>query len=133
MAPVVGREIRAPDLDALGRQIVLDRVGAEQAGDAEERRERGPSPSAAVTDAMPSSISCLARLDRHFVHAQRMVLAVGADGVAGSRELADAFRIGLGLRPMVKKVALTHCAARIASTWLLLCGSGPSSKVSTTS
>jgi hypothetical protein len=39
VAPVVGGEIRAPDLDALGSQIFLDRVGAEQPRDAEERRE----------------------------------------------------------------------------------------------
>ena len=38
----------------------------------------------------------LGALDRHPVHAQRMILAVGADGMAGVAELADAFRKGLG-------------------------------------
>ena len=37
------------------------------------------------------------------------------------------------MRPMVKKVAFTHCEARMSSIWLLLRGSGPSSNVSTTS
>ena len=56
-----------------------------------------PSPSAAVTDAMPSSISCSDAFDRQAVHAGRMILAVGGDGVAGVADLAHAFRIGLGL------------------------------------
>ena len=56
-----------------------------------------PSASAAVTDAMPSSISCLACAIRHLVAGERMVLAVGADGVAGVAQLAHAFRIGVGL------------------------------------
>jgi hypothetical protein len=37
------------------------------------------------------------------------------------------------MRPMMKKVAFTHCEARIFKTWVLCGGSGPSSKVSTTS
>ena len=44
----------------------------------------------AVVDLLPGA------LDRHPVHAQRMVLAVGADGMAGVAQLADAFRIRLG-------------------------------------
>ena len=56
-----------------------------------------PSPSAAVTDAMPCSISCLERVERQPIHAGRMVLAVGGHGVAGVAHLAHAFRIGVGL------------------------------------
>src|SRR5437588_9811227 len=37
------------------------------------------------------------------------------------------------MRPIAKKVAFTHCEARIRRTWLLLRGNGPSSNVSTTS
>jgi hypothetical protein len=55
-----------------------------------------PSPSAAVTDAMPSSISWRA-VERQPVHAGRMVLGVGGDGVAGIAHLAHAFGIGVGL------------------------------------
>src|SRR6476646_10656810 len=98
VAPVVGGEIRAPDLDALGDQIFLDRVGAQQPWDAEERRElagvaikrcerRGDAPVQFLLDL----------LDRHFLKGQRMVLAVGTNGVAGGGDLADPFRIGIGL------------------------------------
>ncbi len=41
--------------------------------------------------------------------------------------------LALAWAPMVKKVALTHWLARMASIWLLYFGSGPSSNVSTTS
>ena len=34
--------------------------------------------------------------DRHAVHVERMILGVGADGMAGVAKLADAFRIGAG-------------------------------------
>ena len=53
---------------------------------AERRLDRGD----AVVDLLPGA------LDRHPVHGERMVLAVGADGMAGVAQLADAFRKGLG-------------------------------------
>src|SRR5712671_6059917 len=37
MSPVVCQKIGAPDLDALGGEIVLDAVGARQPGDTKER------------------------------------------------------------------------------------------------
>ena len=45
---------------------------------------------------MPPSTSCLT-FSTGIFEGQRMVLAVGADGVAGVRDLADPFRIGIGL------------------------------------
>src|SRR5258705_3154199 len=44
MPPVVRRKISAPDLDALGGEIVLDAIGAREAGDAKERGKRGVIP-----------------------------------------------------------------------------------------
>ena len=97
MAPVVGREVGAPDLDAARDQKVLDAFGAHQAGNAEERRElgrighRGRGPLDAAVDLR------LGFVDRHPVECQRMVHAVGADGVARRDQLAHAFRVRLGL------------------------------------
>src|SRR3954451_8861644 len=91
MMPIIGRKIRAPGLDALGSEIVLDAGGAQQARNAEERRrsaliaERGGGRGDAVVDFLPGA------LDRHPVHAERMILAVGADAVAGIADAADAF------------------------------------------
>ena len=41
MLPVVGHEVGAPDHDALLGHVVFHHIGADQAGDAEERRELG--------------------------------------------------------------------------------------------
>ena len=96
--PVVGREIRAPDLDALGFRIGLDGVVAAEAGNAEERRgfraiakgcrHRGD----AVVDFL------LRAFERHPLHVRRMILGVGGNRVAGIAHPAHAFRIGPGLR-----------------------------------
>src|ERR1700738_3112849 len=96
MPPVVCRKIGAPDLDALGGEIVLDAIGAREAGDTEERGkcsvipERGLHRCYSVVDLLPGA------LYRHSVHVQRMILGVGADAMPGVAELAHAFRIGLG-------------------------------------
>ena len=96
MPPVVCQKIRAPDLDALGGEVVLDAVGARQPGDPKERSkcsvipERGLHRCYSVVDLLPGA------LDRHFLHVQGMILGVGTDAVAGVTELAHAFRIGLG-------------------------------------
>ncbi|MHC2265920.1 hypothetical protein ACVILJ_001303 [Bradyrhizobium diazoefficiens] len=95
--PVVGGEIGAPDLDAARDQIVLDALGAHQAGNAEERCElgrighRGRGPFDAAVDLG------LEFFDSHPVERQRMVHAVRADGVARRDKLAHPFRIRLGL------------------------------------
>ncbi len=39
--PIVGQEVGAPDLEIPGREIALDAVGAQQTGNAEERRRAG--------------------------------------------------------------------------------------------
>lgn len=98
VAPVVGREVGAPDLDALRRQIGFRNLGAHQAGNPEERRElalvaveRGERRGDAVVDFLPHL------LERHLVHRQRMVLAVRADGMPGRDQLAHAVRIEPGL------------------------------------
>ena len=92
------------------------------------------SPSAAfdrgdaVVDLLPGA------LDRHLVHGERMVLAVGADGVAGVAELADAFRIGSRHLADHEEGRL-HALRRRGCPGSGCCcgGSGPSSNVSTTS
>src|SRR5437588_6205988 len=50
-----------------------------------------------------------------------------------SRSLRTPSGADWAMRPMMKKVAFTHCEARMSKTRLLLRGNGPSSKVSTTS
>src|SRR5258708_34091338 len=96
MSPVVCQKIGAPDLDALGGEIVLDAVGARQPGDPKERSkcsvipERGLHRCYSVVDLLPGA------LDRHSLHAQRMILGVGAGAVAGAARLAPAFRMVLG-------------------------------------
>ena len=94
MAPVVGGEIGAPHLDALRCQTVLDRFGAQQAGNAKERRQRFVGiGSERRLDRSDTVIDLrLGALDRHLVHGERMIPAMGADGVAGVAQLADAFR-----------------------------------------
>ena len=57
-----------------------------------------PSPSAAVTEAMPSSISCLGAFERHPVHVGGWFWVWVPTVWPASRHLAHAFRIGLGLR-----------------------------------
>ena len=98
MPPVVRRKIGAPDLNALRGQIVLDSVGAQQAGDTKERGKCGVSvvPKGRLHRCNPVVDLLLGAFDRHVVHAERMILGVGADGMAGVAELADAFRIGPG-------------------------------------
>src|ERR1700737_3914532 len=61
MPPVVSQKIGAQGLDALWGEIVLDAFGARKAGERKNGGSAASSPSAAFTDAIPSSISCLAR------------------------------------------------------------------------
>src|SRR5438045_2400791 len=74
---------------------------------------------------------------RHYVHdAESTALQLAQDG--RQRSHCPGLNVvqqqhALALRPMVQKVAFTHCAARMSSTCELCRGSGPSSKVSTTS
>ena len=79
------------------------------------------SPSAPFVEAMPSSISCLARSIGICCMVSGWFWLWVPMVWPASRELADAFRIGLGLRPMMKKVALTHCAARICQNLVAVC------------
>ncbi len=92
MAPVVGRKISAPGHDAPGGEILLDTFGAQQPGNAEERRHRAgiAQRGGGVVDAV---IDLLHRpFDRHPVEAEWMVFAVRSDGVTGLAEAADAIR-----------------------------------------
>ena len=62
MPPVVCRKIGAPGLEALRGEIVFDGVGAHPARECGRTAQvPSSSPRAAFTDAIPSSISCLAR------------------------------------------------------------------------
>ena len=80
-----------------GGQIFLDRVGAQQPWYAEERRELlASSLSAAFIDAMPSSISCLARSIGIVLMVSGWFWLWVPMVWPASRELADAFRSGLG-------------------------------------
>jgi len=73
MPPVVRQKIGAPDLDALGGEIVLDAVGARQAGDTKERgkccviTERGLHRCYSFVDLLPGA------LDRHSLATRRSV------------------------------------------------------------
>ena len=92
-----------------------------------------PSPSAAVTFAMPSAISAFARsIDRRCMPDGWLWVWVATVWPA-SRTLRTPSGLACAWRPTMKNVAFTHCAARMSRIWLLCFGSGPSSKVSTTS
>ena len=97
MPPVVGEKIRTPDLDSLFGEIsstlsARNRPGIRKNGaNASEL-----SPSAAFADAMPSSISCLARSIWHAIYGQGVSLALRADAMARGEQFAHAFRIGAG-------------------------------------
>ena len=77
--------------------MFLDPFGAREAGHAKERGRRSAVSQRrrhrcnALVDFLPDAF------DRQAVHAGRMILGVGRDGVAGVADLAHAFRIGLGL------------------------------------
>src|SRR4051794_14267861 len=93
MPPVVGRKIGAPGLDTLCSEILLYGFGAEQAGNAEERR-RGVVLAECRRGRGDAVVDLLLRaLNRHPVHAERVILGMGADTMAGIADFADAFRI----------------------------------------
>ncbi len=92
-----------------------------------------PSPSAAVTDAMPSSISCWTRSTGKWCMPVGWFWVWVATVWPALRTLRTPSGLAWAWRPTRKKVAFTHWEARISRIWLLYFGSGPSSKVSTTS
>ena len=98
MAPVVGRKIGAPDLECPWTRAYSS-MTSERPRPGMRKNGAGavPSASAAVTDAMPSSISFWARSIGSRCMFDGMVLGVGGNGVAGIAHLAHAFRIGVGL------------------------------------
>ncbi len=99
--PIVCQEIGTPDLDALFGQIVLDVVRSQKPRNSEERGQRFVGILAERCFHRCDTLIdlLLGAVDRHVVHAQRMILGVGADGVAGIAELADTLGRFLGLVP----------------------------------
>ncbi len=94
MAPVVGQKIRAPELEALRGHILLDRFGAKQAWNPKERRKLGGVAERRRRRGDARVNLLLGLFGRHLVEGERVVLAVGADRMAGGDVFAYAFRAG---------------------------------------
>ena len=94
--PVVGDNVRAPGHHRARVQILLDRVGAQQARDAEERRhstlatECGRGRGEALVD------FGLHRTQRHFLEGERVIFAVRADHMTFGVDAAQ--QIGIAAR-----------------------------------
>lgn len=82
---------------------------------------------------MPSSISCLIRSGDILLKCSGWFSLCVPMLCPASRTRRTPSGNWCAMRPMMKKVALTHWEARICRTWVLCGGNGPSSNVSTTS
>ena len=131
--PIVGDGVGAEYHQRTVGQLLLDRVAARQAGNPEEWGEVFliPQRTAYIRDAAVDLGPNL--VDRHLLHAKRMMLAVRADRVSF---LVDAPHDGGKFARHFadeKEGSLDALAARISSTAVECGGIGPSSNVSTTS
>ena len=106
VAPVVGGKIGAPESVSPWSGDTPRSLVAAQAGDPQERRRRCAVPSAAVTDAMPCSISCMERSSGSWCMPNGWFWVCVATVWPASRTLRTPSGLPLAWGPTRKNVAL---------------------------
>jgi len=115
--PVVRQEIRAPSHIAIGHEVLLDRLLAQQTRYPKERRHR-----LRIPDGLAQRRETLFDLARRLIHrhfANGVVLGVVGDSVALVVNAPHHPRIGARHCPTMKKVAFTHSDASVSRTRLV--------------
>src|SRR5579872_5766430 len=98
---LIGKDIRAPRYQRLGRKEGFYRFGAAEAGDAEERRHAAWIAERRV-DRRDTAVNFLLDLLRgQALEGERVILTVGADGVAGVVDAAH--QLGVSTRHLADK------------------------------
>ena len=95
----IGRKIGAPRHQRPAGEVALDGIAAQEPGNAEEGRNRIAIPQRG-SDRCDSAFHLrISPLQRHAVERERVGVAVRADRMSGSMNLAHRVGIGLGHLP----------------------------------